>query len=183
MLDGLSIVHTIETVHRFANPRDPLGAARRMGLDARAVEEMQQFLGPASRTMSPEELLNGPFQPKRHWSPPPTRYSDGSWSVFYSALEKRTAEQEVGHHYVSDAMGDSAKNRTVYYSIFHCQFSGKACDLRPKHEEWQALINPITNNPFCQTLGREAIETEIDGFLAPSARNPDGTTVPVFFAG
>ena len=57
MLDELPPLQTTQTVHRFANPRDPLDVARRMGLDERAIEDMQRLLGPASRTMSPDELL------------------------------------------------------------------------------------------------------------------------------
>ena len=72
-----------------------------MGLDEQAVEELLQFLGPGSRTMGPEELLNDPFRPKPHLNQRPTRYSDGSWRVFYSALERETSEQEAGHHYVT----------------------------------------------------------------------------------
>jgi hypothetical protein len=33
---------------------------------------------------------------------------------------------------------------------------------------------------FCNSLGREAHEMRLGGFLAPSARNPGGTNVPAF---
>ena len=130
--------------------------------------------------MDPEELLDDPFRPKPQYRRPPTRYSDGSWPVFYSALERETAEKEVACYYVSGAIGDPSKGRIAYLSVFRCRFSGEARDLRPKREEWGELISPHTDNPFCQSLGREAIEAAIDGFLAPSARRSDGTTVPVF---
>lgn len=180
MLEELPPLNRTEIIHRFGNRREPLDVARRMGLDEQAVDELLAFLGPESRTMDAKQLLDDPFRQKQHWAPRPTRFSDGTWPVFYAALERETSEQEIGHHYVSAAMGDPSRGRTVYYSVFHCQFSGEARDLRKKQEEWGGLVSPDTDNPFCQNLGREAVEAGIDGFLAPSARVAGGTTVPAF---
>jgi hypothetical protein len=171
-------------VHRFADGRDPGEHARRRGLDQQAVGELLDVLGPASRELGPRELLDAPFRPKPQLSRPATRFSDGSWPVFYSALNKETAEREIAHHIKADdfrsLLGDPPRSRTIYFSYFHCTFAGTACDLRPKVAEWPELVDPRTVNPTCQQLGAEAKREGIDGFLAPSARRPDGTTTPVF---
>lgn len=150
-----------------------------MSLDAQAVDELLDLLGTASRTQYEIELLDFPFQTKSQFRPSPTRFSDGSWPVFYSALDKETSEQEIGHHFVSRAI-NAAEQRTVYYSAFHCRFSGDARDLRTKISDWPDLTSGETENAFCQRLGREAIDIFLDGLLAPSARCAGGTTVPVF---
>ncbi len=180
MLEELPALQTTKIVYRFGNRRDYTSAARHIGLDDQATQELLQFVGSDEGPVDVNELLTAPFQEKRQFQQHPTRYSDGSWPVFYSALERETSEKEIVHHYVRAAIGNPSENRRVFYSAFHCQFSGEVRDLRPKQSVWRELTSPNTNNPFCQDLGREAVEAEVDAFLAPSARAPEGTTVPVF---
>lgn len=182
MLDKLPTIAADETVYRYANQRKAVESLQRMGLDPDAVEEMLEFLGSGSETVSFEELLDSPFAPKPQLDgkfPKRTRYSDGSWSVSYNALERETAEKEVYHLYVKAALGDPSKERPVYYLSFNSRFRGKAKDLRPKLDEWPLLVDD-SDYSFCQTLGREAVSKNIDGLFVPSARCEGGTTVPVF---
>ncbi len=156
-----------------------------MGLDPDAVEETLSFLGIAGRIVSLEELLDAPFQPKPQLEAKyagPTRYSDGSWPVFYSALEPDTAEKEVYYRHVKPVLGDPSKGRTAYRLSFKIRFRGEAKDLRPQVDEWPLLVHD-SDYSFCQELGREAHSTDIDGLFAPSVRREGGTTVPVFSRG
>jgi hypothetical protein len=68
----------------------------------------------------------------------------------------------------------------VYYSVVCCTFEGETIDLQPKHAEWPELISD--HYAFCNGLGKEAHEMSLAGFLAPSAQNRGGTTVPAFLA-
>ena len=107
-----------------------------------------------------------------------SRFSDGSFPVFYSSLEAETAEDECKHGFMQ-FLGQPTAARTWYQLRFTCDFSGTAKDLRPKTDDWPALTYRIDYN-FCNKLGLEAIETGLKGLLAPSVRRAGGTNLPVF---
>ena len=62
---------------------------------------------------------------------------------------------------------------------FACDFDGCVKDLRPKKDEWPQLTYD-TDYRFCNELGSEAVRTGLDGLMAPSVRQVEGTNIPVF---
>ncbi len=184
MLEALPAIDVDETVYRYANQRGIIENLERRGLDPDAVADMLAFLESGAQTAGGEELLDGPFQRKpqldeRYGNS--SRFSDGRWAVFYGAIEQETAEKEVLHHHVRPAVGDPSKRRTAYFSCFNCRFRGEVKDLRRRLDEWPSLVSDEKGDlDFCRNLGREASGKSLDGFLAPSARHPAGTTVPAF---
>ena len=67
------------------------------------------------------------------------------------------------------------------YSLISCNYSGVTADLCGQESTHPELISETKEGyPFCQKLGAQAIEREIDGFVTPSARNNGGTCLPVF---
>ena len=177
MLEGLERVEVAHTLYRLANLSNYGDFARRKGLSFDQAREIVTFMG---RDLV-DALLKKPFEQKILLSSatpfgPATRFSDGGWPVFYAALEEPTAERECLHHYAREAMGDA--NEAVYYSAFRCDFRGESIDLRLKQLEWPDLV--AEDYGFCQKLGEQASDSAIDAFLAPSARQVDGTTAPVF---
>lgn len=120
-----------------------------------------------------QELLEDAF--KLRLPPRGTRFTDGTWAVFYSSLEMETSASEVSHHH-ADGLG----KRRVHFSVLECQFSGSAKDLRPKQHTWPRLTHTDTDNKFCQRVGREAEQAGVGVLLAPSVRRPGGTTSSVF---
>ena len=182
MLETLSEFAFDDQIFRLANPRN-LGQFLR-DFDARDAAEIGEFMGFAE-VADLTDLLDSPFTRKSFLAPPrnfgtPTRFSDGSYPVFYGALEEATAKAEVTHHYAREARGDLSTARTLYYTLFHCRFAGNVVDLQQQTHVWPDLVSDLTDNPFCQSLGAEGKARGLDGFLAPSARAPLGTTVPVF---
>ena len=105
----------------------------------------------------------------------PSRYSDGSFPVFYGSLEEETAGAEVVH-WAPKRMGAPAKPRTAFYTRFSVTFEGTVKDLRAKRGEWRGLTHD-SDYAFCNRLGAEAVAAGLDGLLAPSARR-DGRDEP-----
>ena len=147
-----------------------------LGLEARAEAELREALASVPGAASAEELCEAVFRPKRRLRRR-TRYSDGSFPVFYSSLERETAEAEI-KHWLPTLLGTPEKRRTAYYLSLACTFSGREKDLRAKASEWPDLVHE-TDYTFCNRLGAEARELELDGLVAPSARHP-GANVPIF---
>ena len=136
----------------------------------------------ASRGISdtPEDLLDGPFGPKPQLRKlgDRTRFSDGSFPVFYSSLEMETAEIEVQFWFLKH-ITEPTKRRTAYYSRFSCRFDGSIKDLRSALANWPELTDD-NGYDFCNSVGAEAMTAGLDGLVTPSARTTRGTNLPVF---
>lgn len=137
---------------------------------------MREVLAAVGREATADELCDAPFRPKRKLRRR-TRYSDGTFPVFYSSLAPETAEAEVGH-WLPVVMGRPKTARTMYYLRLECTFSGREKDLRAKVAEWPDLVDE-TDYALCNRIGAEALALELDGLVVPSTRH-SGANVPVF---
>ena len=147
-------------------------------------DEAQEIIGLCeSRSLndSPDDLCNRPFKRKQNLSRQThqTRYSDGSFNVFYSSLEAETAKHEMRFWFAHRFVGVPSLPRHVFYRLFHCSFSGEVKDLRPKFLEWPQLTDS-DDYEFCNELGLDAIRLGLDGLIAPSARRKNGNNLPIF---
>jgi len=126
-----------------------------------------------------DELLDAPLRYDPTYRPGPTRFSDGSWRVFYALLDWDTAEAEVGYHVLKAIEHAGAP---VYYQRFECTVEGDGCDLRTHVQSFPFLTEPREAEayPSCQALVREARGNDADGLITLSARHTEGTNVPVF---
>lgn len=147
--------------------------AKSLGFDEQSTEELQQTIAAAGYRTGLNELLDSPFRRK----PEKSRFSDGSFPVFYSSLDIETAEAESKHHLPRYA-GRPEHSRTMFFRRFCCRFEGVEKDLRPRLGEWPDLVHS-SDYTFCNRLGEEAQVSGIDGILAPSARRSEGTNLPV----
>lgn len=183
MLEQLIAQHVEETVFRYANLQDEVDFLQRMGLGAETIDEIRALLSQRQEVDSPETLLDSPFRPKPQLEKYGlrSRYSDGSIRVFYSSLERETAEAEVRHHIRRTLTSNATTQRTIYYQRFSCRFSGTTKDLRVMHHEWPWLTGEDVS--LCNDVAREAIAQRLDGLLVPSARREKGACVPVFNRG
>lgn len=177
MLEAIPTKPLQYRVHRFANHKDAVEFLREQGFDPQGIDDMLEILASAGLLDSPEVLCDAPFKPKRRLRHQ-TRFSDGSFPVFYCSLERETAQAETEHWFAHFA-GQPKGERTALFSCFACDFSGDTKDLRPKREECPALTDP-DDYEFCNALGAEAVKTQLDALLTPSARRPEGTNLPVF---
>jgi hypothetical protein len=111
------------------------------------------------------------------------RFGDGSFPVFYSALEEQTCVAEIAYHFrrqfEEQRSGAFAHDR--YYHLIECQFSGKAMVLLGAEGKHPELVSATEDGyPFCQRLAKAATEDDVEAFYTRSARAADGTCVPVF---
>jgi hypothetical protein len=112
----------------------------------------------------------------------PTRFSNGDHGVLYTALMPETAGREYGHWapvVFGAGMGSPFR---VRLHLISCWFAGKAKDFRPHLADFPWLTADQDYGE-CQRLGAAAKAEGLAGFLAPSARQPNGTTVPILAPG
>ena len=167
-------------VFRFARLSMSDDLMSELGFDLRGVDELRELLVDSGYGAQFNELLDGPFQPKPRLRSR-TRFSDGSFPVFYSSLDAATAEAEIRYSFPrhnAKLNTESLIPRTAYYQEFSCTFDGFEIDLRPKIQEWPDLVHD-SDYSFCNQLGAEAKRLEIDGLVTWSARHK-GANLPVF---
>ena len=178
MLESIPVESLQTAVYRLTSYLGDEEFIHKLGLDRESQYELMDLLESQNVSDSVEALLDGPFKPKTRLEKTGygiSRFSDGSFPVFYCATEVRTAKAEVRHHrtkFVSDDL-------PTRYTLFSCDFDGSVKDLRRKKAEWPGLTYD-SDYKFCNKLGAEAVKTSLDGLLTPSVRQVGGTNIPVF---
>lgn len=164
-------------VFRLASGRSIEDFIREEGYDSTSAAELMELVEPTATRDLERALLDAPFKPRPRLrrAGDSSRFSDGSFSVFYAALEADTAEAEIRYW----RSKRSTHPRTAYYTRFVCDFSGQTKDLRPMRAKWPELTHD-SDYRFCNALGAEAKVSGLDGLLTPSARRDTGTNLPVF---
>ena len=178
LLDEIPTVRNHRQIYRLANlTRDDEFLAE-LGLDELGEQELRALLIAAGYETPLEELCDAPFRLKRRLGMA-TRYSDGSYPVFYSSLDPKTAEAEVAHWFRKGFGGSPQGQRSAYYQRFTCLFQGEEKDLRDKQSEWPELVHD-SDYTFCNRIGTKAVRLKLDGLVVPSARRENGSNLPVF---
>ena len=148
-----------------------------LGLDDQGAEEMLEQVKPTA-VESPADIFYKPFDSRRTASFPQSRFSDGTWAVRYTALELVTAIIEVQSGRLKRVRADEVTDATLNLHHIECNFEGAVKDLRPCLR-WPSLTS---DNGYddCNRVARAALNEQLDGLLAPSARRVDGTCLPIF---
>jgi hypothetical protein len=111
------------------------------------------------------------------------RFGDGTYPVFYSALEDTTCIEEVRYHRRAELgrllSGDLPF--PLYFTLVRCEFRGQTIVLRGYEKTYPDLISPTERGyPFCRSVARWSQTVGAQALHSTSARRHDGTCVPVF---
>ena len=130
--------------------------------------------------VSPSAFISISFQARPEYPTPfpPGRYGNGSYPVFYAALDELTSTKERGHYFLKRARSDGLSRA---FTVFVCKFSGHSVDITGREKQHPELVSHDESGyPFCQNVAVN-LKRSTDGLLAPSARNrPDGACTPIF---
>jgi hypothetical protein len=111
------------------------------------------------------------------------RFSDGSYGVWYGALEEETSIAETLYwsaRFVEPDLRNTKNPITRDRRLFQASLRHDCtADLRVCSAYREQLTDP-TDYTFCRQIGREAVAQKAGWLLSPSARYPTGTCVPVF---
>lgn len=179
MLRGLPERNESLTVVRLHALSDDVGAKMlEKGIRPESVPEIRQSLRALGMPFEADQIVSHIFRKKTGSHTPyrPGRFGDGTFAVFYSSLDEDTSIAEVGHHQASEL---EASGGTHHFTIYSFSYSGQTVDLSSKQHSWPELTSDA-HTSFCSDLGKEALKIGMDAFRTPSARQPNGTCVPVF---
>lgn len=104
MLESVSTESLRTEVFRLASQLQDSEFLRGEGFDDRSVDEMLELLASRDVSGGHDDLCDGPFRPKPQLRKAGhrTRFSDGSFPVFYASLEPETAETEAKYWFLKN---------------------------------------------------------------------------------
>lgn len=111
----------------------------------------------------------------------PSRFSDGTFGIYYAGLDEATAIEEVAFHR-GQFLGATQEPPCVLEElVLQAKVSGSLCDIRGEgaaHPEW---FDPSPLRYAApQALGADLWRAQETGVVFPSVRNPGGACVGVF---
>lgn len=116
---------------------------------------------------------------------PTTRFSDGSFPVWYGADSENCSKAETAYHLIRQARKDAPPGskkpiicqRAMYKAAVHCQAGVDLVPFIPTHPE---ILEDGPPYPACNDIGRRASGRNCDGLRTKSKRFPKGTCYAVF---
>lgn len=109
----------------------------------------------------------------------PSRFSDGSFGVFYAGLEEETALAERAHHLARFYASTNDRARLVDELILRAKVTAELSDLRGHQGQLAGVYDPVVYEPG-QALGSTLRNAGREGLVYDSVRHPDGGCVAVF---
>lgn len=134
-----------------------------------------------------EAALYDPIQSAIGWPfehPCRSRYSDGSFGVWYGARTLETSIRETVHHFRRDTLASeiAARSLTPIYQerrVHRVRCSAMLVDLRELCAGEPRLLDP-QDYSYCQGLGAQLRQAALPGLQSLSARHPGGEIAGVF---
>jgi len=114
-----------------------------------------------------------------HLNPLGSRFSDGSYGIFYCAHEAKTAVAETRYHaalFLSATNEAPLRQQMRLYTVLA---RGEAIDLRNDPTLDSAVLSP-TDYSAGHALGRRLREAGAAGVVYPSVRDPSGECLAAF---
>jgi hypothetical protein len=171
-----NISRTERVTIRCARYIDSAGLLRRLGASTNYIRRHS----PGAPTSVVDQAIQNFSEV---WIGPPTesRYSDGTFSVLYTATKEEVATIERVHWLVElvfKAMRRPLPRPIVLY-LYYCGVKGKYLNYTKRWKNRREFVHP-TKYVFCHQIARSARARAIQFLLVPSARRFGGCCVPVF---
>ncbi|WP_354335113.1 RES family NAD+ phosphorylase [Undibacterium sp. GrIS 1.2] len=152
-------------------------------LEAMTNPRIRNELGEISLVPPAERLYGhgtGPIMAAfTHLNPEGSRFSDGSYGVFYAAMEKDTAVAETKHHSTKFMQATNEEPMYLQMRLYHMDISGTVTDLF-KAKDSHPEIFSLASYSSSKLVGKQIHESGSSGIHYPSVRRLDGTCVAAF---
>jgi len=107
-----------------------------------------------------------------------TRFSDGTFGVYYAAKSLETAIEETKYHRARFLAQTDQPDQEIAMRVYSGGLKKRMLDLRPSN--FQGLLKPSDYKPS-QTFARKMWESaDTNGLLYPSVRHQGGFCVAAF---
>lgn len=146
-------------------------------LEAMTNDRIRDEVGDIS-LVPPEERLFGegasPIMAAfTHLNPQGSRFSDGSYGVFYCARSKGTAIAETRHHQAQFMSATDEPAMRLQMRLYTVKAKGQVADLREASRTDPRIVDPASYG-YAQGIGRSLRNEGALGILYPSVRHIGG---------
>ena len=146
-------------------------------LEAMTNDRIRDEVGDIS-LVPPEERLFGPgstciMAAFTHRNPQGSRFSDGTFGVFYCARRQDTAIAETRYHAALFMQATREPPMRLQMRLYTVQARGKVADLRAASQAEPRIVDP-DDYGYAQGIGRKLRAEGAQGMLYPSVRHPGG---------
>jgi hypothetical protein len=118
------------------------------------------------------EWADGPFL-AGNWGG--SRFSDGSFGVYYAGMDPETCLDEVAHHQTRYLQEHGAPGMRIHLMSIRSTVSGDFVDVRKGHPALHRSSHTVS-----RTFGVRAWRAGADGIAYRSVRHPGGECLAVF---
>ena len=159
--------------------------------DLEAIFELESLTNPRLRDevgdirlVPPEERISGPgtsiiMAAFTHLNPEGSRFSDGTYGVFYAANNLETAIAETKHHRERFMRATKQDHMELDMRVYVTDLNGELHDLRGQ-KATQPLVYHNDNYAAGQHLGKTLRKEGSNGIAYDSVRREGGECVAVF---
>lgn len=165
---------SIGLFERVASPED---FDALYALEAMTNDRIREEVGDIN-LVPPEERLFGPgstciMAAFTHLNPQGSRFSDGTYGVFYCARKPDTAVAETRYHSALFMQATREPPMRLQMRLYSVDAKGKVADLRKAAQTEPRIVDP-DDYSYTQTIGRTLRTEGALGIVYPSVRHPGG---------
>ena len=134
---------------------------------------LMEFLEETTGLMDEAAWADRPFSAP---NPSGSRFSDGSFGVFYAGVDLETCIAEMAYHQVKNLRQSGAPGMRVHFSALRCRVSGHFVDVRNGYGELHAPDSHTEGRAFGMATKRAGA----DGIAYRSVRKIGGECLAIF---
>jgi hypothetical protein len=170
-------------INLFDRVADPADFEALYALEALTNDRLRDEVGHI-QLVPPDERRYGPgsgpiMAAFTHLNPAGSRFSDGSYGVFYCGRDKLTAIHETRYHQARFLAATAERPMRLAMRLYSVSARGEAVDLIDACRNDPALIDP-DRYAAAQAVGRTLREAGAAGCVYPSVRHPGGECLAAF---
>ena len=152
-------------------------------LEAMTNDRLRDQVGDIS-LVPPEERQfgngSGPIMAAfTHLNPSGSRFSDGSYGVFYCTRKRDTAIAETRYHQTLFMQATNEPPMRLQMRLYTVEAKGRVNDLRKTSQTEPRIVDPDSYG-FSQGIGRALHDEGASGILYPSVRHAGGQCLAAF---
>lgn len=167
----------------FEEVADPADLEAVYAIEALTNDRLREEVGQLS-LVPPEDRVAGPgasviMAAFTHLNPDGSRFSDGSFGVFYAANTIETAVAETSYHRALFMARTREPAQDLDMRVYAVDLDAMLHDIRGLKDEQPALYDPLSY-AASQELGLRLRNEGSDGLVYGSVRDPKGECVALF---
>lgn len=171
------------TISLFDRVADPADFDALYALESMTNERVRDEVGQIER-VAPDDRVFGPGSSPimaafTHVNPMGSRFSDGSFGVFYAARDRATAVAETRHHHGRFLTATKEGPMHLPMRLYHVTLDTRLHDLRPDDAAPAAVHDP-DDYTAARALGRRLHDEGSHGVAYRSVRRPGGHCAGLF---